>query len=90
MGRPGTQTRRAYEFTEGDKGEGVPRGLLEGQLPIVFNTSNTESGREKTVFGDPLEAIWKNCVFRSLWRSDSSSEVFNVVITKLRGGATGG
>ena len=57
--RPGV----AYEFLEGDKGEGVPRGLLKAQCAIIFNTSNTETTREKTVFGDPLEAIWKNCVF---------------------------
>src|SRR5512138_1227356 len=57
--RPGI----AYEFLEGDKGEGVPCGLLKAKCAIIFNTSNTESTREKTIFGDPLEAIWKNCVF---------------------------
>jgi hypothetical protein len=34
-----------------------------GKCAIIFNTSNTETTREKTVFGDPLGAIWKNCVF---------------------------
>lgn len=57
--RPGV----AYEFLENDKGEGVPIGLLKAKSAIIFNTSNTESKREKKVFGDPLEAIWKNCIF---------------------------
>jgi NAD(P)H dehydrogenase (quinone) len=57
--RPGV----AYEFVEGDSGEGVPRGLLRARTAIVFNTSNTEASREENNFGDPLETIWKNCVF---------------------------
>lgn len=48
--RPGV----AYEFLEGDKGEGVPKGLLKATSAVVFNTSNTETEREKKVFGDPL------------------------------------
>jgi len=57
--RPGV----AYEFLEGDTGEGVPNGLLKAKSAIVFNTSNTEAEREKNIFGDPLKAIWKNCIF---------------------------
>jgi putative NADPH-quinone reductase len=57
--RPGV----AYEFVEGDKGEGVPKGLLRASAALVFNTSNTPDEREKAVFGDPLETIWKNCIF---------------------------
>ena len=33
------------------------------QAALVFNTSNTPEERENTVFGDPLERIWKDCVF---------------------------
>ena len=57
--RPGT----AYEFVDGDGGEGVPRGLLRAQSALVFNTSNTTPEREQAVFGDPLERIWKDCIF---------------------------
>ena len=57
--RPGI----AYEFLEGDSGEGVPIGLLIAKAVIVFNTSNTDSEREKIVFGDPVETIWRNCIF---------------------------
>ena len=35
--RPGV----AYEFLEGDDGEGVPVGLLKATTAVVFNTSNT-------------------------------------------------
>ncbi|HOO78696.1 MAG TPA: NAD(P)H-dependent oxidoreductase, partial [bacterium] len=57
--RPGV----AYEFLEGDGGEGVPRGLLRARAAVVFNTSDTPPERELRAFGDPLETIWKNCIF---------------------------
>jgi putative NADPH-quinone reductase len=57
--RPGV----AYEFLEGDQGEGVPHGLLKARFALVFNTGNTAIEREMRVFGDPLERIWKDCVF---------------------------
>ena len=57
--RPGV----AYEFKEGDSGEGIPVGLLRAKSALIFNTSNTEAQREQEVFGDPLERIWKDCIF---------------------------
>jgi len=57
--RPGV----AYGFEEGDGGEGVPVGLLKARVALVFNTSNTPARRERTVFKDPLETLWKNCIF---------------------------
>jgi putative NADPH-quinone reductase len=57
--RPGV----AYRFQEGDSGEGIPIGLLKAKLAIVINTSDTDEKREHDVFGDPLETIWKNCIF---------------------------
>ncbi|MEW6010055.1 MAG: NAD(P)H dehydrogenase [Methanobacterium sp.] len=53
----------AYEFDEDDDGSGVPHGLLKIKTALVFNTSNTPEKREIEVFGDPLERIWKDCVF---------------------------
>jgi NAD(P)H dehydrogenase (quinone) len=53
----------AYEFEEGDDGSGVPEGLLIAKAALVFNTSNTPEEREMNVFGDPLECIWKECIF---------------------------
>ena len=33
-------TTVAYEFLEGDTGEGIPHGLLKAKFALVFNTSN--------------------------------------------------
>jgi NAD(P)H dehydrogenase (quinone) len=74
--RPGV----AYEFLEDDKGEGVPCGLLKVQSAVVFNTSNTEAEREKNVFGDPLEAIWKNCIFGLCGVKSFYRRMFNIVV----------
>ena len=75
--RPGV----AYEFLEGDTGEGVPRGLLKADSAIIFNTSNTETTREETVFGDPLEAIWRDCVFGLCGVPTIHRRMFNIVVT---------
>lgn len=53
----------AYTFPKGDNGGGLPIGLLKAKTGLVFNTSNTPEEREQTVFGDPLEHIWKDCIF---------------------------
>ncbi|NOY87334.1 MAG: NAD(P)H-dependent oxidoreductase [Deltaproteobacteria bacterium] len=74
--RPGV----AYEFQEGDEGEGVPKGLLKAQSAIVFNTSNTLPEREEKVFGDPLETIWKNCIFGLCGVTRFHRKMFKMVI----------
>jgi NAD(P)H dehydrogenase (quinone) len=71
----------AYEFLEGDNGEGVPKGLLKARAALVFNTSNTETQREKNVFGDPLETIWKNCIFGLCGVTNFHRRMFNVIVT---------
>ena len=75
--RPGV----AYKFQEGDKGEGVPIGLLTARAALVFNTSNTSSQREAAVFGDPLETMWKNCVFGLCGVENFHRRNFAVVVT---------
>jgi putative NADPH-quinone reductase len=75
--RPGI----AYEFLEGDSGEGIPKGLLRAKAAIVFNTSNTEPERERSVFGDPLETIWKNCVFGLCGVHVFYRRTFSIIIT---------
>ncbi|HNX04196.1 MAG TPA: NAD(P)H-dependent oxidoreductase [Opitutales bacterium] len=70
----------AYKFVAGDKGEGVPVGLLKAKKAMVFNTANTLDAREKAVFGDPLESIWKKCVFGLCGISDVTRRTFSVVI----------
>ena len=74
--RPGV----AYEFRENDKGEGIPVGLLKARSAVVFNTSNTETEREAKVFGDPLESIWKKCIFELCGVPAFYRKVFNVVV----------
>jgi NAD(P)H dehydrogenase (quinone) len=71
----------AYKFLEGDGGEGVPVGLLRAKAAVVFNTSNTPPDREKAVFGDPLETLWKNCVFGLCGVKIFRRETFGVIVT---------
>jgi NAD(P)H dehydrogenase (quinone) len=71
----------AYEFLEGDSGEGIPNGLLKARAALVFNTSNTETQREKNVFGDPLETIWKNCIFGLCDVTNFHRRIFNIIVT---------
>ena len=75
--RPGV----AYEFREGDQGEGIPVGLLKAKAACVFNTSNTFPEREARVFGDPLETLWKNCVFGLCGVQTFYRATFSVVVT---------
>lgn len=75
--RPGV----AYEFREGDSGEGVPIGLLRARTALVFNTSNTTYEREQRVFGDPLETIWKNCIFDLCGVTTFYRRMFEVLVT---------
>jgi len=71
----------AYRFLEGDNGEGIPVGLLRARAAIVFNTSNTPAKREQTVFGDPLEALWKQCIFQLCGVKTVDRRMFGVVVT---------
>ncbi len=79
--RPGV----AYEFLEGDSGEGIPRGLLKVRAALIFNTSNTESNRERKVFGDPLDTLWKNCIFGLCGVPSVYRRMFNVIATSTPG-----
>lgn len=53
----------AYTFPVGDNGGGLPIGLLKAKVGLVFNTSNTPERREVEKFGDPLNRLWKDCIF---------------------------
>jgi NAD(P)H dehydrogenase (quinone) len=71
----------AYAFKEGDNGEGVPVGKLAGKTALVFNTSDTPDKREKEFFGDPLDDIWKKCLFEFCGIRKYYRRMFNVVVT---------
>lgn len=78
--RPGV----AYEFLENDGGEGIPNGLLKAKKVIIFNTSNTEAEREKNTFLDPLETIWKNCIFDLCGVPEFHRKMFNIIVTSTK------
>lgn len=78
--RPGI----AYEFLEGDSGEGIPNGLLKAETAIVFNTSNTSKERETEVFGDPLETIWKNCIFDLCGVKNFYRKMYRIIVTSTQ------
>lgn len=75
--RPGV----AYEFLEGDGGEGVPNGLLKAKAAVVFNTGNTPMRREIDAFGDPLERLWRDCIFDLCGVHDFYRKLFTVICT---------
>ncbi|MBF0254560.1 MAG: NAD(P)H-dependent oxidoreductase [Candidatus Omnitrophica bacterium] len=53
----------AYTFGRNDKGEGVVIGLLKAHAAVVFTTANTPQDAEDRLYGDPLDGLWKKCVF---------------------------
>ena len=75
--RPGV----AYEFEEGDSGEGIPIGLLKARAALVFNTANTPAAREQSVFGDPLQLLWHNCIFDLCGINEFYRKMFTVIVT---------
>ncbi len=75
--RPGV----AYAFLENDEGEGVPHGLLRAKAAVVLNTSNTAPDREARVFGDPLDTLWRNCIFGLCGIDTVYRETYSIVVT---------
>ena len=71
----------AYAFKVNDAGEGVPVGLLKAQAVVVFTTSNTPEKREKAVFGDPLENLWKTCIFDFCGIKNFQRRNYGVMVT---------
>jgi putative NADPH-quinone reductase len=74
----------AYKFNKGDNGEGVPKGLLNYKAALVFNTSDTLSQREKEVFGDPLELIWKKCIFEFSGVTNFYRQTFGIIANSTK------
>ncbi|HID74477.1 MAG TPA: flavodoxin family protein [Planctomycetaceae bacterium] len=66
----------AFEFGEG--GEVVE--LLRGKRAVVFTTSNTPREIELERFGDPLENLWKNCIFRFCGVTDFYRRNFESIV----------
>jgi len=56
-------------------------GLLGAKTAIVFNTSNTPKEREMEAFGDPLETLWKNCIFDLCGVKKFHRKMYGVIVT---------
>ena len=67
-----------------DNGEGEPVKLLNLKYFFVFNTSNTLQERETSVFRDPLENIWKNCIADFLGSPHFLRKTFSIVVTSTQ------
>ena len=75
--RPGV----AYEFRLRADGRPGPVGLLKLRAALVLNTGNTPLEVERAVYGDPLENLWKTCVFGLCGIEMFHRTIFNVVVT---------
>jgi NAD(P)H dehydrogenase (quinone) len=67
-----------YDFDANDDG-GLPIIMLHNKIGIVFNTSNTNEKRENEYFHDPLEYIWKKCVFGFCGIDISYRKMFRII-----------
>jgi NAD(P)H dehydrogenase (quinone) len=74
--RPGI----AYDFVRNESGEWVPRGLLKAEMVVVLTTSNTTPETEIKLYGDPLETIWRNCIFGFCGVTSFYRKNFGVII----------
>jgi putative NADPH-quinone reductase len=62
------------------EGEALAYGLLKSESVLVFNTSDTPEDREMEQFGDPLETIWKNCIFGFCGVKNVYRKNFSIVV----------
>jgi NAD(P)H dehydrogenase (quinone) len=53
----------AYDYPPDIPAGDPPVQTMTGKRGLVFNTSNTPEEREDGYFGDPLENIWRQCIF---------------------------
>jgi putative NADPH-quinone reductase len=66
----------AYEFAP----DGSVNGFFKGRTAVVLTTSNTPRDVELQLFGDPLENLWKRCVFGFCGLTDFHRRNFESVI----------
>lgn len=71
----------AYTFAKGTDAGEEPIGLLRTRAALVINTGNTPAAREQSMFGDPLERIWRDCVLRYCGVRHVIRSMFGVVAT---------
>jgi len=66
---------QAYSF-----GESGVIGHLTGKTAVVITTSNTPRDVELKVFGDPLENLWKTCIFGFCGVEDFTRRNFESIV----------
>ena len=54
--------------------------LVAGRKALVFTTSNTPREDELRLFGDPLENLWKACIFNFVGIDDFARRNFESII----------
>ena len=54
---------------------------MKAKAGIVFNTSNTSAKRENGIFGDPLDTIWKNCIFDFCGVKQFERKIYRIIVT---------
>jgi len=74
--RPGV----AYIYKKKNEDEVVSVGLLKAETALVFNTANTPENIELEVFLDPLETLWKNCIFEFCGVKHFYRKMFRILI----------
>jgi NAD(P)H dehydrogenase (quinone) len=71
----------AYGFEKGvDQGD-EPVGLLTTKAALVLNTGNTPVDRERAMFGDPLETMWRVGILGYCGVRHVERRLFGVVAT---------
>lgn len=65
----------AYQF-----GPGGVETLLSGKRAVVFTTSNTPRDDELRLYGDPLENLWRTCVFGMCGVADFHRRNFEPIV----------
>ncbi|WP_076488725.1 NAD(P)H-dependent oxidoreductase [Alkalispirochaeta americana] len=66
---------------EDSAGGTVEHGLLSTEFAVVLNTSETSRDVEENILGDPLETLWKNCIFRFCGVKNVHRRSFSIVMT---------
>jgi len=65
-----------YEFGPG----GTIVGHLTGKTAVVLTTSNTPREAELQLYGDPLENLWKTCIFGFCGLTDFERRNFESIV----------
>ena len=70
--------RQGVVYAFGERGAII--GHLRGKQAVVFTTSNTPRDIELQVYGDPLENLWKTCIFGFCGVTDFQRRNFESIV----------